>query len=161
MAPTTDHQAAKAEAEAEGSDVDMDLEEEEDDDGFIKFYDSGDGAFDSSHPSCMHCVCFATTTDRLAARLRITHPPFPRVHKNAEEGNPPGGEEEGAQGQQGQGAPDGMIRPYFEVPWYRTHHLQQQSVRACLYGCMYVARSLAPEEGVLKRLTASIQSIHP
>jgi hypothetical protein len=49
---------------------------------------------------------------------------------NAEEGNPPGGGEEegvgqGTEQQQGEGAPDGMIRPYFEVPWYRTHHLQQ------------------------------------
>lgn len=59
----------------------------------------------------------------------LTHTQPTHTHAHTEEGNPPGGEEPGApaqQQQQQEGAPDAMIRPYFEVPWYRTHHLQQQ-----------------------------------
>lgn len=50
-------------------------------------------------------------------------------HAEEEGGNLGGGEEEEQmlgqqQGGEGEG-PDAMVRPYFEVPWYRTHHLQQ------------------------------------
>ncbi len=102
-------------------DVDMELDEEEgEDEGFIKLYDSGDGACD---------WCMPPLLDPAHTQRAYTHPAS--RHPSEEEGNPPGGDDaEEEQGQQGgggrEGAPDGMIRSYFEVPWYRTHHLQQQ-----------------------------------
>lgn len=76
----------------------------------------------SQTPSCTHI---------------LTHVP-----STTEEGNPPAGEEgqeEQQQQQQGggggeEGAGERMMRPYFEVPWYRTHHLQQQGQQVCMWG---------------------------